>query len=661
MNLKKKFSTTFVSLFLLVSFWISAEGATSRPIAVSPGSNTEVTTVWQSCPTFSWSAFDQAASYRITVFEVVDPKVMDYEEMAAMTLPVITKDIPGPALSYTLSSAESLKTGNMYTWYVQALDAYGNALGDWSNGKAFKVEQEVRFAGIEEKLAEKLREYGVNKEVITDVLKDIKSGVKEVVLKNDYPKYTQGLTGVKGTEGPNTYYGVGAGASNTTGYWDTFIGFDAGNANTTGYQNTFVGDAAGAYNIGGYSNTLIGMYAGIKNTNGFANTFLGQAAGYSNTTGNINTFLGQAAGYSNKTGDGNTFVGYNAGYKNTTGQSNIFMGVWTGYNNTTGAANIMVGNYAGYRNTDGSSNTFVGNRAGYDNTSGSGNTFSGNLAGVVNTTGCENTFIGYWAGKSNTEGNNNTFLGNYAGLSNTTGIGNVFLGSQAGYIETGSNKLYIDNSDTNSPLIYGEFDNNIVTVNGKLGIGTKTPGWPMELETTGSNACFVVDRTDGATNYINATASFGNFGTVTNHPLRLVVNSTWKMMINPDGSLSMSNGATCTAGGAWLSASSRDLKENIDSLSTGEALDVLNKLNPVKYNYKVDKEDKYVGFIAEDVPELVATADRKGLSAMDISAVLTRVVQEQQKMIRNQQQVNRDYKKIISDLQERIAKIESEK
>jgi hypothetical protein len=35
-----------------------------------------------------------------------------------------------------------------------------------------------------------------------------------------------------------------------------------------------------------------------------------------------------------------------------------------------------------------------------------------------------------------------------------------------------------------------------------------------------------------------------------------------------------------------------------------------------------------VGFIAEDVPELVATKDRKGLSPMDIVAVLTKVVQD---------------------------------
>jgi hypothetical protein len=40
-----------------------------------------------------------------------------------------------------------------------------------------------------------------------------------------------------------------------------------------------------------------------------------------------------------------------------------------------------------------------------------------------------------------------------------------------------------------------------------------------------------------------------------------------------------------------------------------------------------------VGFIAEDVPELVATKDKKGMSSMDVVAVLTKVVQDQQKTI----------------------------
>ena len=46
-----------------------------------------------------------------------------------------------------------------------------------------------------------------------------------------------------------------------------------------------------------------------------------------------------------------------------------------------------------------------------------------------------------------------------------------------------------------------------------------------------------------------------------------------------------------------------------------------------------DRGERHVGFIAEDVPELVATKDRKGLSPMDIVAVLTKVVQEQRSTI----------------------------
>ena len=59
----------------------------------------------------------------------------------------------------------------------------------------------------------------------------------------------------------------------------------------------------------------------------------------------------------------------------------------------------------------------------------------------------------------------------------------------------------------------------------------------------------------------------------------------------------------------------------------------LNGLNAVIYNYKVDKAEDYVGFIAEEAPDMVATNDRKGMSPMDVVAVLTKVVQEQQKTI----------------------------
>jgi hypothetical protein len=168
---------------------------------------------------------------------------------------------------------------------------------------------------------------------------------------------------------------------------------------------------------------------------------------------------------------------------------------------------------------------------------------------------------------------------------------------------------------------------------GKVGIGTWTPAYKVQVETTGENSSVVVKRTDGVTNYINATDAYGNFGTVNNFPTRIMVNGTWRARFNVDNSLSMVNNASCTAGGVWTNASSIALKENLTPLSAQKAASALRELKPMEFNYKVDKSDKYVGFIAEEVPELVASKDRRGLSPMDIVAVLTKVVQEQQKTI----------------------------
>ena len=105
---------------------------------------------------------------------------------------------------------------------------------------------------------------------------------------------------------------------------------------------------------------------------------------------------------------------------------------------------------------------------------------------------------------------------------------------------------------------------------------------------------------------------------------------------NPIHPLHMGSGAHVTAAGVWTNASSREYKDNIRDLTVNEAMATLAALRPSRFNYKVDKDDEYVGFIAEDVPELVATKDRKGLAPMDITAVLTKVVQEQQRMLQTQ-------------------------
>lgn len=101
-------------------------------------------------------------------------------------------------------------------------------------------------------------------------------------------------------------------------------------------------------------------------------------------------------------------------------------------------------------------------------------------------TGSSNTFIGEDALKNNRYGNNNTALGYRAG-NMTSGSGNTFLGANAGNhldFQNTSNKLVISNSNTNTPLIYGEFDNSLLKVNGKLLI-QKNTGVPTSSTSTG--------------------------------------------------------------------------------------------------------------------------------------------------------------------------------
>jgi hypothetical protein len=63
------------------------------------------------------------------------------------------------------------------------------------------------------------------------------------------------------------------------------------------------------------------------------------------------------------------------------------------------------------------------------------------------------------------------YLGLQSGRLNQTGTGNVFLGHQAGYNESGSNRLYIDNSNTSKPLLYGEFNTNRLYMHGQIAMG----------------------------------------------------------------------------------------------------------------------------------------------------------------------------------------------
>jgi hypothetical protein len=211
---------------------------------------------------------------------------------------------------------------------------------------------------------------------------------------------------------------------------------------------------------------------------------------------------------------------------------------------------------------------------------------------------------------------------------------------------------------------------------GKVGIGTWSPSAQFEIETTGENAAVLFERTDGATGKFTARPSEVYIGSGSNHNVRIVANNNVIMTVEPGGDVGIGNtnpgyklvvgtsGAYCD-GGNWVDGSSLEYKENVRTLSGEEALATLEGLDPVKFNYKADKSEEWLGFIAEDVPELVATRDRKGMSPMDVAAVLTRVVQQQQetmlqqqKAVQEQQRVMQGQQKIIDELKNKILELE---
>jgi len=249
----------------------------------------------------------------------------------------------------------------------------------------------------------------------------------------------------------------------------TAVGYQALTALTTGASNTAVGYQAGAALTAGNSNTFFGYQAGDSSI-GSAQTLVGKTAG----TGVTNQSQCVAVGSDSDVDDNGVAVGHRA-------EVNAAYGVSVGWFAGDGSSgnNIAIG-YNTIRNASGSGNTVIGGRSMYNN-DGDNNVVLG--AGAFDN-----------GGSGGGTGDDNVILGTNAGHS---GSGNVLIGRSAGSTGSLSNKLYIENSNSTTPLIYGEFDNDILRVNGTLQVNdpastgysfptaTGTLGQVLEVDASG--------------------------------------------------------------------------------------------------------------------------------------------------------------------------------
>jgi hypothetical protein len=351
------------------------------------------------------------------------------------------------------------------------------------------------------------------------------------------------------------------------------------------------------------------------------NTLLGNGTA-PHAVGTSNSAVGYQALFSNITGSFNTALGSQALFTNNSGFYNVAVGSNALQNNSSAYGNIGIGSDALQLN-NGSYNTAIGTFSMLANTTGSDNTALGAYA-LINISGNFNTALGYGALGNTTDAWGNTALGYSAGGNNQNGYYNTFIGA-----ETEATADGIFNSTA-------------------LGRGTTVTA-PSQVRIGNS--------------FVNSIGGFAN----------------------------------------WTNISDGRVKKNIKQNVPG--LTFINKLRPVTYNLDLDAADKilqppvrkdkdgktvapsqfdisvrnakqqvvYTGFIAQDVEKAAKELnfdfsgvdaakndkDLYGLRYSEFVVPLVRAVQELSRQNDDLKKENEVQKKISTDLQNRIEKLEA--
>ncbi|QIE60215.1 hypothetical protein G5B37_11785 [Rasiella rasia] len=362
------------------------------------------------------------------------------------------------------------------------------------------------------------------------------------------------------------------------------------------------------------SNLSIGNES-LRISTGTENTAFGNTALRSNSTGSNNTALGHYAGQYITTGSQNTAIGNRALWYGSTGDNNIAVGSRSLRDNSSGANNVAMGVVALFHATSANNNVAIGSGALQENITGSDNVSLGYFSALRHTTSTNNVYIGSLAalGSSGTTytSANNVMIGHSSGLNSGSVTGNVFLGYQSGASETNSNRLYIENSSTSSPLVYGEFDTNVVRVNGDFQINDINITTQKGLLQNDDSFVHGVDATidfGGGGNHIMLSSQEGGTETggihldgnsVTvwspadnNRAFRVLDEDFWG---DSDGNPFNNNAelAYIDNSGQYVQASDRRRKQNINVISA--SLDKINKINGYTYEYKINSTERSKG------------------------------------------------------------------
>ena len=177
-----------------------------------------------------------------------------------------------------------------------------------------------------------------------------------------------------------------------------------------------------------------------------------------------------------------------------------------------------------------------------------------------------------------------------------------------------------------------------ISTSGCVGIGTNSPleplhvydggDWQIRMSSGGARAGLEIDKpgtttTMGSALVLSSDETY-RLGTASYYHVVMTQAGVTSLLYQGNTKIATtSSGVTVT--GTLTETSSITLKENVETYTP--SLDIINKIRPVKYNRKTNKDKKEIGLIAEELaelfPELVEKDEKGNPSSVNYSRAVT--------------------------------------
>lgn len=287
---------------------------------------------------------------------------------------------------------------------------------------------------------------------------------------------------------------------------------------------------------------------------------------------------------------------------------------------------------------------------------------SGTTFGVYGQADSPTGYAGYFVGERNYFSGNvgiglvapSTKLHVVGGTdASAAGGGYITIGSESGAnVAIDNNEIMARNNGNAAPLFLNNDGGNVIFVangSGNVGIGTSAPGYPLHASSSASASVFVENSTgNGLFASVSGAGSRAVYATATGSGIALYASNGNTAgysgyfvggrvyfgsnigvgVQNPQHPLHMAAGAYCDSAN-WVNASSRELKENFESVDSCEILERVASLPIQKWNYKRQtRETVHLGPMAEDFAAAFGLGeDDRSISTVDAAGVALAAIQ----------------------------------